>query len=55
MLIGFAVLPQILQGSLGYDVGTAQCLIAPPYVFAGMMVSSALQCWSHILYCGLLT
>jgi hypothetical protein len=34
-----AVLPQILNYSLGFDVGTAQCLIAPPYAFAGIMVS----------------
>ncbi|GAB7366182.1 hypothetical protein MBLNU230_g7742t1 [Neophaeotheca triangularis] len=31
-------LPQILSGSLGYDAGTSQCLIAPPYVFAGIVM-----------------
>lgn len=32
-------LPQILNLALKFDVGTSQCLIAPPYVFAGIMVS----------------
>ena len=32
-------LPIILNLGLGFDVGTAQCLVAPPYVFAGIMVS----------------
>lgn len=31
-------LPQILNYSLGFDTGTAQCLIAPPYVFAGFVM-----------------
>ncbi|CZR54644.1 related to nicotinamide mononucleotide permease [Phialocephala subalpina] len=31
-------LPIILNINLGFDVGTAQCLIAPPYVFAGIMM-----------------
>ncbi|KAL1581892.1 hypothetical protein WHR41_09336 [Cladosporium halotolerans] len=31
-------LPQILDYSLGFDTGTSQCLIAPPYVFAGIMM-----------------
>lgn len=35
-------LPIILNSGLGFDVGTAQCLIAPPYAFAGIMVRSNL-------------
>ncbi|KAL8683495.1 MAG: hypothetical protein Q9186_000535 [Xanthomendoza sp. 1 TL-2023] len=31
-------LPIILNLELGFDTGTAQCLIAPPYVFAGMIM-----------------
>lgn len=31
-------LPQILQGSLGFTEAEAQCLVAPPYVFAGIMM-----------------
>ncbi|CAL8582723.1 hypothetical protein XPA_008371 [Xanthoria parietina] len=31
-------LPIILNQGLGYDTGTAQCLIAPPYVFAAMIM-----------------
>ncbi len=33
-------LPIILNLGLGFDTGTSQCLIAPPYAFAGIMVSS---------------
>ncbi|KAL8808506.1 MAG: hypothetical protein Q9182_000057 [Xanthomendoza sp. 2 TL-2023] len=31
-------LPIILNLGLGFDTGTAQCLIAPPYVFAGIVM-----------------
>ncbi|KAL8936100.1 MAG: hypothetical protein Q9216_005110 [Gyalolechia sp. 2 TL-2023] len=31
-------LPIILNLELGYDTGTAQCLIAPPYAFAGIIM-----------------
>lgn len=31
-------LPIILNLGLGFDTGTSQCLIAPPYAFAGIMV-----------------
>ncbi|KAL9027430.1 MAG: hypothetical protein Q9196_004039 [Gyalolechia fulgens] len=31
-------LPIILNLELGFDTGTAQCLIAPPYVFAGIVM-----------------
>lgn len=31
-------LPIILNEGLGYDPGTAQCLIAPPYVFAAIVM-----------------
>lgn len=30
-------MPIILQGGLGFSVGTAQCLICPPYVFAALL------------------
>ncbi|KAK3990969.1 general substrate transporter [Cladorrhinum sp. PSN332] len=30
-------LPTILRGSLGFTVGEAQCLVAPPYVFAAII------------------
>ncbi|PFH61086.1 hypothetical protein XA68_18294 [Ophiocordyceps unilateralis] len=38
-------LPLILVGSMGFSVGAAQCLVAPPYVFAGivMFISSWLS------------
>lgn len=29
-------LPLILEHGMGFSVGAAQCLIAPPYVFAGI-------------------
>ncbi|CZT10556.1 related to permease of the major facilitator superfamily [Rhynchosporium graminicola] len=41
-------LPIILNEGLGYDAGTAQCLIAPPYVFAGIMM--ALTGWAGDKY-----
>lgn len=31
-------LPIILVGNLGFDIGAAQCLVAPPYVFAGFVM-----------------
>jgi len=31
-------LPLILRGSMGFDAGTAQCLIAPPYALAGIVM-----------------
>jgi len=31
-------LPIILQGNMGFDTGTAQCLVAPPYVLAGIVM-----------------
>ena len=31
-------LPIILEGELGFDTGTAQCLVAPPYVFAALVM-----------------
>ncbi|EHA50345.1 hypothetical protein MGG_03298 [Pyricularia oryzae 70-15] len=31
-------MPIILNLSLGFDVGTSQCLVAPPYVFAGIIM-----------------
>ena len=31
-------LPIILRDNLGYDAGTAQCLVAPPYAFAGIIM-----------------
>ncbi|KAM4064508.1 major facilitator superfamily protein [Hirsutella rhossiliensis] len=31
-------LPIILVGNLGFDVGAAQCLVAPPYAFAGIVM-----------------
>lgn len=31
-------LPIILNESLGFSVGVSQCLIAPPYVFAGIIM-----------------
>ena len=31
-------LPIILNSSLGFDVGTSQCLVAPPYAFAGFFM-----------------
>lgn len=31
-------LPIILTLNMGFDVGTAQCLVAPPYAFAGMVM-----------------
>jgi len=31
-------LPIILTVNMGFDVGTAQCLVAPPYAFAGMVM-----------------
>ncbi|KAI1108915.1 major facilitator superfamily domain-containing protein [Nemania sp. NC0429] len=33
-------LPLILNDSLGYDVGTSQALVAPPYAFAGIFMYS---------------
>lgn len=40
--IGFALaytLPVILNENLGFSVAAAQCLVAPPYVFAGILMS----------------
>jgi sugar phosphate permease len=35
-------LPIILTGNMGFDVGTSQCLVAPPYALAGIvMISTA--------------
>ncbi|OHW97753.1 major facilitator superfamily transporter [Colletotrichum incanum] len=31
-------LPIILQVNMGFDVGAAQCLVAPPYAFAGIVM-----------------
>ncbi|KAI9372760.1 major facilitator superfamily domain-containing protein [Aspergillus egyptiacus] len=31
-------LPIILQAGMGFDVGAAQCLVAPPYAFAGFIM-----------------
>ncbi|KAK2043868.1 major facilitator superfamily transporter [Colletotrichum somersetense] len=31
-------LPIILQANMGFDVGAAQCLVAPPYAFAGIFM-----------------
>lgn len=31
-------LPILLVGNLGFDVGAAQCLVAPPYAFAGIVM-----------------
>ncbi|KAK1974495.1 major facilitator superfamily transporter [Colletotrichum cereale] len=31
-------LPIILQINMGFDVGAAQCLVAPPYAFAGIVM-----------------
>lgn len=31
-------LPIILNKNLGFDVGASQCLVAPPYVFAGIIM-----------------
>ncbi|KAM3445940.1 hypothetical protein NHJ13734_000117 [Beauveria thailandica] len=31
-------LPLILMGNMGFTVGQAQCLVAPPYVFAGIVM-----------------
>lgn len=31
-------MPIILNASLGFDVATSQCLVAPPYVFAGIIM-----------------
>ncbi|EAQ83273.1 hypothetical protein CHGG_09677 [Chaetomium globosum CBS 148.51] len=31
-------LPIILRGSMGFSVGEAQCLVAPPYAFAGIIM-----------------
>lgn len=31
-------LPIILNQNMGFDVGTAQCLVAPPYVLAGIVM-----------------
>jgi hypothetical protein len=31
-------LPIILMQNMGFDVGQAQCLIAPPYAFAGIII-----------------
>ncbi|KAK1749346.1 major facilitator superfamily domain-containing protein [Echria macrotheca] len=31
-------LPLILNTSMGFDIGTSQCLIAPPYVLAGIVM-----------------
>lgn len=31
-------LPIILNQNLGFDVGTAQCLVAPPYAFGGIIM-----------------
>lgn len=33
-------LPIILTGNMGFDVGAAQCLVAPPYAFAGIVMFS---------------
>lgn len=33
-------LPQILNGGMGFSVGEAQCLVAPPYAFAGIVMFS---------------
>jgi MFS family permease len=33
-------LPIILMEGMKFDVGRAQCLVAPPYVFAGMVMYS---------------
>lgn len=31
-------MPLILTGNMKFDVGTAQCLVAPPYAFAGIVM-----------------
>jgi predicted MFS family arabinose efflux permease len=31
-------LPMILTGNMGFSVGAAQCLVAPPYAFAGIVM-----------------
>lgn len=31
-------LPVILRNEMGYSVGAAQCLVAPPYAFAGILM-----------------
>src|SRR5699024_10708384 len=31
-------LPIILNQNLGFDVGTSQCLVAPPYAFGGIIM-----------------
>ncbi len=31
-------LPIILTGNMGFSVGASQCLVAPPYAFAGMVM-----------------
>ncbi|KAK2799987.1 hypothetical protein FQN51_006416 [Onygenales sp. PD_10] len=33
-------LPIILQDNMGFDAGASQCLIAPPYAFAGILMYS---------------
>ncbi|KAJ5619111.1 hypothetical protein N7510_003095 [Penicillium lagena] len=33
-------LPIILSGSMGFSVGASQCLVAPPYVFAGIVMAA---------------
>ena len=35
--IGF-FLPLILRGSMGYSIAAAQCLVAPPFAFAGVVM-----------------
>lgn len=40
---GFALaytLPVILNENLGFSIAAAQCLVAPPYVFAGILMSA---------------
>lgn len=34
-------LPIILQQGMGYSVGASQCLVAPPFVFAGIVMFSS--------------
>jgi MFS family permease len=34
-------LPIILQANMGFTVGAAQCLVAPPYAFAGIVMYAA--------------
>lgn len=31
-------LPLILRNGMGFSIGAAQCLVAPPYAFAGIVM-----------------